>query len=131
MAVTLTGCIVVAAGGAAGCLCRYLVQQLPVMAADKSLPTLTVNVLGCLLIGFAAALFDDHRATLGLPAGLRLLIVTGFLGGFTTYSTFTLDAATMMRGGEMLKAFGYLAVTVVGGFAAYFAGLWAAHRVIS
>ena len=118
--------IAVAAGGAAGCLCRYWVQHLPLLGADRSWPTLAVNIAGCLLIGFAATLID-HR---GNMPQLRLLVVTGFLGGFTTYSSFTHDAVSMARGGELLKSLGYVAVTLVSGFAAYGVGLFAAHRLI-
>lgn len=126
MAASLAGCVAVAAGGAAGCLCRYWVQQMPLLGADRSWPTLAVNIAGCLLIGIIATLID-HRGTYPL---LRLMIVTGFLGGLTTYSTFTLDAATMTRAGELLKALGYVAVTLLSGFAAYAGGLLIARAVI-
>ncbi len=117
----------VAVGGAAGCLCRYMVQQMPLLGADRSWPTLAVNIAGCLLIGIVATLID-HRGSFPL---LRLMLVTGFLGGLTTYSTFTLDAATMVRAGRLLKAFGYVAVTLLSGFAAYACGLLLARTLIT
>ncbi len=119
-------CVAVAGGGAVGCMCRYMVQQMPLLGADRSWPTLAVNVIGCLLIGFVATLIDGC----GGMKGLRLLLVTGFLGGFTTYSTFTMDAASMVRAGEAVKAFGYVAVTLVAGFASFIAGRALAERLL-
>lgn len=117
--------LIVALGGAMGCLCRYLVQQMPLLGADRSWPTMAVNIIGCLLIGFIATIID----TRGGWAMLRLLLVTGFLGGFTTYSTFTLDAATMLQSGQALKALGYVSVTLITGFAAYLLGTLAATKL--
>ena len=127
MAATAAGCIAVTIGGAAGCLCRYLIQQMPLLGADRTWPTLAVNIAGCLLIGIIATLID-HRGSLQL---LRLMLVTGFLGGLTTYSTFTLDAASIARTGELIKAIGYVAVTLLSGFAAYAGGLLIARAIIS
>ncbi len=118
--------VIVALGGAVGCLCRYMIQQMPLLGADRTWPTLAVNIIGCLLIGFIATLIDSH----GGMRQLRLLLVTGFLGGFTTYSTFTLDAATLLRAGEALRAFGYVAVTFVTGFAAYIIGYLSAQKLL-
>lgn len=118
--------IAVAVGGAMGCMSRYMVQQLPMLVADRTWPTLAVNVLGCLLIGFVATMIDAH----GGRGTLRLLTVTGFLGGFTTYSTFTLDAATLVRAGEAAKALGYVAVTLVAGFGAYIIGVVSAQKLL-
>lgn len=116
----------VAAGGALGCMCRYAMQQMPVLAGDKTWPTLAVNILGCLLIGLVATLID----TIGGYRTLRLIVVTGFLGGFTTYSTFALDASTLVRSGEMLRALCYVAVTLGGGYGAFIIGQFTAEKFL-
>lgn len=118
--------VIVALGGAVGCLCRYMLQQMPLLGADRTWPTLAVNIMGCLLIGFIATLIDMH----GGMRQLRLLLVTGFLGGFTTYSTFTLDAANLIHEGMALKAAGYVAVTLISGFAAYAIGYYSAQKIL-
>lgn len=84
----------VAAGAAAGSVCRHLVS---VGAVSAGLPqvwgTLAVNVAGGLAIGACAELF--MRGT--IAPELRLLLVTGFLGGFTTFSAFSLEVVTLWR----------------------------------
>lgn len=116
----------VAAGGALGCVCRYAMQQMPLMASDRTWPTLAVNIIGCLFIGLVATLIDS----LGGYRTLRLIVVTGFLGGFTTYSTFALDAATLVRSGEMLRALGYISLTLGGGYGAFIIGQFAAEKML-
>lgn len=82
---SLTAALYVAAGGGAGALARYLVGLAVGRAGLPSLAaTLVVNVLGCWALGFLHAHTADAR--------LRLLLGTGALGGFTTFSTFALDA---------------------------------------
>jgi len=118
--------LAVAAGGALGCVCRYAMQQMPMLDGDRTWPTLAVNILGCLLIGLVATLVDSH----GGYRTLRLIVVTGFLGGFTTYSTFALDTATLVRSGEMLRAFGYMAMTLAGGYGAFLIGQFTAEKIL-
>ena len=122
----MTDYLAVAAGGALGCVCRYAVQQMPALSADRVLPTLAVNLLGCLLIGLVATLIDTH----GGYRTLRLMAVTGFLGGFTTYSTFALDTATLVREGEVMKSVGYMAVTLAGGYGAFLIGQFSAQKIL-
>lgn len=78
-----------------------------------------VNLAGCLFIGFL--LGCGERAQLMNPA-LMLLLVTGFCGGFTTFSTFAADAVGLAGRGQMLRALGYVAISVAGGFALMLAG---------
>lgn len=118
--------IAVAVGGALGCMGRYALQQMPLLAIDRTWPTLAVNILGCLLIGLIATVIDSH----GGYRTLRLLIVTGFLGGFTTYSTFALDTATLFRDGESLRAVIYMITTLAGGYLAFFIGQLTAEKLL-
>ncbi|MDE6684647.1 MAG: fluoride efflux transporter CrcB [Duncaniella sp.] len=118
--------VAVALGGALGCLSRYMVQQISLPGADRTLPTIAVNVIGCLLIGFIATLIDTH----GGWRVVRLMLVTGFLGGFTTFSTFALDAVSLARAGEMARSLGYVAVSIIGGFAAFIIGQYSAEKLL-
>ncbi len=119
--------VLVLAGGGVGSVARYLVSTV----AGKSLGdafawgTMIVNLLGCLLIGFLVGLLD--RAI--LSRAMRLLLVTGFLGGFTTFSSFSLESIRMFLAGTPGKGILNLAVTVVAGFALTLAGLYAASRL--
>lgn len=87
-----------AAGGAVGSVCRYLLSS--VHMASFPWGTLTVNVLGSLLIGLLAGLSGRGL----LSPELKLLLVTGFCGGFTTFSTFANESFGMMKAGEVLTA---------------------------
>ena len=111
----MTDYLAVAVGGALGCMSRYAVQQMSALSADR-----------ILLIGLVATLIDTH----GGYRTLRLMAVTGFLGGFTTYSTFALDTATLVRGGEVMKAFAYMAVTLAGGYGAFLIGQFSAQKIL-
>lgn len=82
--------------------------------------TLTVNILGSILMGLLAELFVIRS---GLPQELRLFLTTGVLGGFTTFSTFSLDAATLWERGQWGIAAGYVVLSLVLSVAGLFAGL--------
>lgn len=74
--------------------------------------TLMVNLVGCLLIGLMDGLADG-RARLSPQA--KMLLMIGFCGAFTTFSTFILETSSLMRSGETAKAFGNLFISVTGG----------------
>lgn len=86
---------------------------------------LAVNLIGCLLIGILSGLFlrPPHFS-------IRLFLVTGFLGSFTTYSTFMLDIVGLFEKGEIATAAGYLSVHLVAGFALCFVGLMIGRALI-
>ena len=87
-------------GGAMGAICRYLVYEAYVIAVkDASLPlgTITVNVLGCLIIGLLGGIADTRDV---FSPEIRVLVFTGFLGGFTTFSTFGLELFLYIRNGQ-------------------------------
>ena len=82
--------------------------------------TLIVNVVGSFLMGLLAGFFG-YRA--GIPQHVRLFLTTGILGGFTTFSTFSLDAALLIERHSLRMAAGYLVGSVAAGLAALFFGL--------
>lgn len=116
-----------ATGGALGSVVRYAVsgaaQRLLVPGAGTfaSFPagTLVVNVSGSLLIGLLAGLAES-RALLGAEA--RLLLVTGVLGGYTTFSAFSLETLLLLRAGQTTTALTSVGLQVGLGVAAAFAG---------
>ncbi|MBC7312279.1 MAG: fluoride efflux transporter CrcB [Rhizobium sp.] len=114
--------LLVAFGGALGSVCRYLVGIGALRLMGPSFPwgTLTVNVAGSFAIGVLAELIV---ARFGASAELRLLLITGFLGGFTTFSAFALDAVTLFERGASLAATIYLVLSIGASIAAAIAGI--------
>jgi CrcB protein len=111
----LTALLLVALGGAAGSVLRYLVSSVALAALGDGFPwgTLAVNAAGSTAIGALAALgVQDHA---------RLLLVTGLLGGFTTFSAFSLEAAQLWHRAPWLAAL-YVAASLGGGFAGFATG---------
>jgi fluoride exporter len=114
--------LLVAAGGAIGATLRHLKNVAAFRIAGPAFPwgTVAVNLVGC----FAIGVFIEFLARrLGGSMDLRLFVATGILGGFTTFSAFSLDFAVLVERGAMAVAFGYAALSVVGSLAALFAGL--------
>ena len=112
----------VAAGGALGTLSRYGVDTFVERRTDAVFPwaTFLINVSGCLAVGFLiAALVDRHRA----PEWLRVGLVLGFCGGYTTFSTFAQEALDLLETGKAAVAFAAIAANVLLGLAAVFIGL--------
>ncbi len=120
--------LLVAFGGAAGSVARYLVAVWLLRFAGPGFPwgTLAVNLLGSALIGVAGG---AAAAGAPLPDDARLLLVTGALGGFTTFSAFTLDAGALWERGPALAA-AYVAASVAGGLGCFAAAFLLARRVL-
>ena len=111
----MTLLLVIVAGGL-GSGARYLVGQWAFSAIGPQFPygTVIVNILGCFSRGFVAQL-----ATMGtLSQEARIAIGTGFLGGFTTYSSFNQETIAMFSGGATGAAISNIAITLAGGLAA-------------
>jgi len=121
--------IAVACGGALGASLRYLTGgwALRTFGAGFPVGTLTVNVAGSLAMGILAALFVAR----GQSGPLAAFAMTGVLGGFTTFSAFSLDAVSLIEKGRMLAALGYVGVSVVASIAALFVGLALTRAVLS
>lgn len=106
----------VAIGGAAGSVLRYLLSNI-----NASFPwgTFTVNILGSLLIGLLVGLVSKGM----LPPEMKLLLVTGFCGGFTTFSTFANESYSMMKAGDVLMTALYVGASVIIGILAVWGGM--------
>ncbi len=114
--------LLVALGGASGSVLRYLVGHWSLRQFGPAFPwgTMIVNIVGSLLIGLLAE-FIARR--LDASAEVRLLLVTGFLGGFTTFSAFSLDALTLFERGATTIAVVYVVTSVAVSLAAVMGGL--------
>lgn len=112
----------VSAGGIAGTLLRFATANWVSAHWPRHfyLGTLAVNLIGCLLIGLLYGLFL-HRPL--VPVELRAGLIVGFLGGLTTFSSFSLDTVRLLESGQAPLAFGYAALSVLGGLLATWAGL--------
>jgi CrcB protein len=118
----MTQALLVGFGGAIGSVFRYYVGQWSLRLMGPHFPwgTLTVNVVGCFVIGLLAEMIS-HR--FDASPELRLLLITGFLGGFTTFSAFSLDAISLFERGAIASAAIYTVASVGLSMAAVFAGL--------
>lgn len=105
--------ILVALGGAVGSVFRYLVSQWVPRALPGDFPwaTFGINLLGSFLIGLLIGRLGPE------DTGLRMLLVTGFCGGFTTFSAFAYETLQLVQGGHYLTAFAYAAGSILFGVA--------------
>lgn len=123
--------LLVAAGGAVGSVARYLVGvgALRVMGSGWPYGTFTVNIAGGFLMGCLASWLAHRGATSSEP--WRILLGVGVMGGFTTFSSFSLETALMIQKRAYLQAFSYSAASVLLSVAALFAGLLVARRIFA
>lgn len=110
-------------GGAIGSLGRYLAGKV-FAAALFPWTTFWVNLIGCFLIGYLYRKSDSMK----LPSNIRLGLGTGVLGGFTTFSTFSLELVHLLQGGHLLLAFAYSLGSLLLGFAACSLGILTARK---
>ncbi|MGI9481439.1 MAG: fluoride efflux transporter CrcB [Hyphomicrobiales bacterium] len=119
----------VALGGAIGASARYLVgvQALRLMGPGFPWGTLSVNIAGSFLMGM---LIELLAMKINLPQDVRHFLTTGVLGGFTTFSAFSLDFAILTERKAHLLAWSYMGASVAGSILALFAGLWLIRMVL-
>ncbi len=117
--------VFIGAGGALGAVLRYLVSGLDYRFSSGVFPvgTLAVNLSGSLLIGFLWGLFEQSAVS----SSVRLCVLTGILGGYTTFSTFALENLNLIRDGELNIAFLNVLISCAGGIMLVFAGYAAAR----
>lgn len=118
--------LLVAVGGALGSMARYGLSGLVVRQVNPvNFPwgTFSVNVLGCLFAGIFLVAAEQFPV---VNQDARLLIVTGLLGGFTTFSAFGIETLGLIRRGEMLIAVSYASLSVIVGLCA----MWLAYSVL-
>jgi CrcB protein len=121
--------LLVALGGAIGASLRHLVALAAGRLSATVFPwwTILINIVGSLAMGLFIGWLARRGG--GTSDALRLFVATGVLGGFTTFSAFSLDFATLWQRGEVTIAFGYAAASVIVSLVAVFAGLWVARAL--
>ena len=103
--------LLVGLGGGVGSILRYLTSVVAIKYFQSNFPlgTFVVNILGCLIIGILIGLFDKQQ----LPnPDLRLLFITGFCGGFTTFSAFAAENINLFQSGHSLAALLYIGASI-------------------
>ena len=113
--------LLVGLGGGVGSMLRYITIHWVYRLLEKPFPigTLTVNVLGCFLAGLVSGLL----VKLGGDERIRLLLMVGFCGGFTTFSAFAHENMGMMQNGNYLGVLLYITLSIVTGFTAVWLGM--------
>jgi CrcB protein len=109
-------------GGGVGSIARFLCQKYIYESHPHPFPfgTMTVNVAGCFLIGLFCALADKGNL---LTPEWRLLLITGFCGGFTTFSTFAYENINLLRSSEVMYFILYVAASIIFGLLATWLGI--------
>lgn len=120
--------LAIAIGGTLGCWLRYgqtlTVQNL--FGREFPTATLSINVIGSFLMGF---LFFATAERIDIAPAVRLGILTGFLGGYTTFSTFSMETLQLVQQGANARALLYVALSVGLGFGGAVAGVWLARNL--
>jgi CrcB protein len=120
--------VLVFIGGGLGAVSRHLSGLAVMRASGSGFPwgTMVVNIIGSFVMGCLIAWLARRSSG---DADLRLLLATGFLGGFTTFSAFSLDAVTLYERGALTAAAAYVIASVTVSILALFGGLWLARQL--
>ncbi|MBL7929380.1 MAG: fluoride efflux transporter CrcB [Bacteroidia bacterium] len=112
--------LIIGTGGFIGSIFRYLIARSVQEKFETVFPygTLSVNIIGCLLIGIILSWSERG----GLNADWRMFLATGICGGFTTFSAFSNETLSLMRDGQWIYAGTYVVISIVTGLAATFTG---------
>ncbi len=100
--------LIVALGGALGAVCRYGISKLPFESVFP-IATFLTNLIGAFIIGFIVGISEEKN----VPERVVLFIKTGFCGGFTTFSTFSLESVMLLDKGKYLTAGTYMGLSLV------------------
>ena len=120
--------LIIALGGALGAVSRFLLGNGVSRALGSALPygTFVINIVGCFAMGLLMTIIVDREM---IPAAWRLFLCVGFLGGFTTFSSFGYEALMLLTEGRLLAALAYVGGSVVLGLVAAAAGVLCARAV--
>ncbi|MGI6456474.1 MAG: fluoride efflux transporter CrcB [bacterium] len=120
--------ILVFIGGGIGSVCRYGISLLGVrwLGADFPVGTLAVNLAGCFLIGVCFALAEQVK---WVSPAARIFLMTGFLGGLTTFSSYGLESMNLMLDGHPTHSVLNILANIIGGLLCVLAGLWVGKSV--
>jgi len=120
--------IAIAIGGVLGCWARYAMTNLVQAIYGREFPyaTLSINLLACFMMGF---LFEETLERMTISPVLRVGILTGFVGGFSTFSTFAMETLLLAEQGEPAKSLLYVLLSIVFGLAAVTGGVYIARSL--
>jgi CrcB protein len=120
--------IAIAIGGVLGCWARYAMTNLVQAIYGREFPyaTLSINLLACFMMGF---LFEETLERLTISPVLRVGILTGFIGGFSTFSTFAMETLLLAEQGEPARSLLYVLLSIVFGLAAVTGGVYIARSL--
>ena len=120
--------VAIAVGGTLGCWARYAMTNLvqTIYGRDFPFATLSINLLGSFLMGF---LFVETLERLTMSPALRVGVLSGVLGGYTTFSTFEMETLLLVEQGEPLRAMLYIILSVGLGFLCAFGGAYIARNL--
>lgn len=124
---TATKILAIGIGGACGAVARYLINISPLQNYFKPFPfpTFFINITGSFLIGFLLMLFTEKFE---INETLRYGVIVGFLGAYTTFSTFEVEIWNLIKENQFLTAFVYLFLSVFIGFVGVALGVWLARK---
>jgi CrcB protein len=119
----LKNLLFVGIGGAAGSIFRYLISVF-IKNNSHNFPwqTFTANIIGCFLIGVFFEFFEKHL--LAQPEELKLLMITGFCGGLTTFSTFSAEGISLIQTGHYATAIIYIVSSIMAGLITLIGGIY-------
>ncbi len=122
--------LLVGIGGGIGSMLRFLVSVVTSRFAQGTFPlsTLLVNLSGCFLIGILVGLFAQPPYS---DNNIKSLLITGFCGGYTTFSTFANENIVLIENQQIPMAIGYTLLSVVLGISLVWIGMWASQAVYS
>lgn len=125
---TLTKISAVAVGGAFGAVARHLINISPLANTFQNFPfpTFVINVFGSFLVGFLLILLSDRFE---VSEAFRMAVIVGFLGAFTTFSTFEMEIYGLASERNYAISLLYLLLSVAGGFFALLCGIWLAKKI--
>lgn len=118
--------LIVGLGGAMGAMSRFGVRHLGIFDNNPYYYTVAVNISGCLIIGILGALFLYYNVS----ARWNYFVIVGFLGGYTTYSAFALDAIELVNQNMWKDFFIYIGITFIGGLAICALGFFGVNRLL-
>jgi CrcB protein len=126
-ATLLLDLLLVFVGGGTGAVCRWSISRVALRLVGSEFPwgTLTVNLIGCLMVGFVVGALDFGL----LPARSRPLLVAGFLGGLTTFSTYAYGIFEFARRGHFGRALFQFGLENVLGIGLVLVGFWLAESI--
>jgi len=121
--------IAIAAGGAVGAVLRFVVSGLAYGYLGEGFPwgTLVVNLIGCFIIGFLSKLFES----VAVSPNVRMMVLVGGLGAFTTFSTYALENVNLLRDGQLLAALTNVLASTAVGIICVFLGISLANLLVT